>query len=169
MKKEWLVMACVGLLMILVFWGGLEFGKRSCPQLDTVEIKRDTVVDTLFYRHPIPVDSTVIRYQTVKLPAVDTLYLQGSETVRIDSVLVEVPIHQKEYQDSTYHAWVSGFNVSLDSINVYQKTIETVQLVKPAEKTKRWSLGIQLGGGYNFQGGFTPYVGVGVSYNILSW
>lgn len=152
--------------LILAFCGGWYGGSHSVSHNDTITV-RDTVVDTLTYRQPIPVDSIVLKYKTVKLPVADTIYAQGSEIIKVDSVFVEVPIHQKEYQDSTYHAWVSGFNVNLDSINVYQKTIHITERIR--EPSKRWGLGIQLGAGYNMDKRVYPYIGIGVSYNILTW
>lgn len=59
----------------------------------------------------------------VKIPTfiteriVDTIYVKGDENGN-----VRLPISQKYYKDSLYEAWVSGFNASLDSINIYNKT-----------------------------------------------
>ena len=38
----------------------------------------------------------------------------------------------------------------------------------PVIKKTRWGLGVHAGVGAG-KGGLTPYVGVGVSYNIISW
>lgn len=127
---------------------------------------------------------------TVEKVSYDTVYVDrpivykvkelGSDTKQIwspqieDSVQVELPVIQKEYRDSTYRAWVSGYqDVNLDSIEVYQKNIFTeINNTKYVTKYKNrpFSLGIQVGAQYNF---ITkrpePYVGLGVSYNIINF
>lgn len=136
----------------------------------SADMRPDTTdyVDTIPFYYPVPKDSLVIRYKTVKLPMKkDTCTAKGDTcTVSVDSVEVEIPIASKEYEDSLYHLWVSGYNVSLDSINVYSRLRE-IKIPVPAKK-KRWGLGLQAGYGfYPGQSGF--YVGVGVSYNLWQW
>lgn len=84
-----------------------------------------------------------------------------------DSVDVLVPITQKVYEDSTYRAYVSGFNASLDSIFVHRRTeyITSTKVVK--SKPKRFSIGVQAGYGITPKG-FQPYIGVGVSVNLFN-
>lgn len=36
-----------------------------------------------------------------------------------------IPLHT----DSQYHAWVSGFNVSLDSIDIFERTVKITQYI----------------------------------------
>ena len=82
-----------------------------------------------------------------------------------DSVEVELPITQKVYGDSTYRAWVSGYRPSLDSIEVYRKTIAIERTL--AQKPKRWSIGVTGGYGYGLLHGRPDvFVGVGVSYRL---
>lgn len=84
-----------------------------------------------------------------------------------DSIDVLVPMTQKVYEDSTYRAYVSGFNASLDSIFVFQRTeyITNTRVVK--SKPKRFSIGVQAGYGITPKG-FQPYVGLGVSVNLFN-
>ena len=95
----------------------------------------------------------------------------GRDTIitnRIDTVrdTVYLPITQKIYKDSLYTAYVSGYLAKLDSIEVYSKT-RTV-FVREQAKRKRFGLGVQAG--YGFSGNkASPYVGVGVSYNLWEW
>ena len=135
---------------------------ESEKTIDTV-----TVVDTVRYAMPVAKDSTVIRYNTVTAYATDTLY----EVVRIEridscSAVVSIPITQKVYEDSLYRAWVRGYEARLDSIDVYSRT-QTITIVEKS-KPKRWGLGVQAGVGANHKG-FTPYVGIGISYNLISF
>ena len=122
---------------------------------------RDTLVirDTVRLETPKPIKETIIRVDTLTLP--DTLRLS-------DTVYVELPIASKVYEDSLYRAWVSGYRARLDSIEVYPvHTIETVYV--PQVKRTRWGIGLQAGFGTDLRGGWVPYVGVGVSYNLWGW
>lgn len=120
----------------------------------------DTIVDTVEYYMPVQRDSVVIRYKTRLLPTVPS---SGNDTVTHDSAEVVIPITQKIYQDSTYKAYVSGYDVALDSISVYSKTVtirETSVMPSP-----RVSVGLIGGVGCSRQG-FSPFIGIGVSYRL---
>lgn len=133
---------------------------------EIVEI-HDTIVnqrtDTFLLRQPVVYTQKEIKHDTVRI-----------NTVSGDSTDVILPVIQKEYQDSTYRAWVSGYqDVNLDSIQVYQKNIFTeINNTKYVTKYKNrpFSLGIQVGAQYNFMNKRPePYVGLGVSYNIINF
>lgn len=135
-----------------------------------------TTYDTIPYRQPVPVDSVVLRYVTEKLPAadqpgkpiatvesvVDSAICQATK----DSVEVVIPITQKIYEDSTFRAYVSGFHPALDSIQIFQRK-ETVYNRSPT-KNKRWGIGIQAGLGLT-PNRVQPYIGIGISYNIITF
>ena len=132
-------------------------------------ITTDTIIryDTLIYRTPIVKDSLIVKYKTAVLPVVrhDTITKEYVHMV-MDSVEVNIPITQKVYEDSTYKAWVSGYEPQLDSISVYQKTQVINHYIR--EKPKYWGIGLQIG--YGFTGKeLRPYVGIGVNYNIFRW
>lgn len=125
--------------------------------------------DTIPYYMPVPVDSYITRYEVVKLPAVrDTITdsLIYKDTLIHDSVNVVVPITQKKYEDSTYTAYVSGYNPRLDSISIYRKTIyQTI-----TEKPSRWGVGLVGGYGYGYGSkGFTSFFGVAVYYKLFEF
>lgn len=84
-----------------------------------------------------------------------------------DSPIVELPIIQRHYADSTYEAWVSGpIDPRLDSLRVFaQTTIITKREWKPP---KKWHIGPTIGYGYTPHG-FEPYIGVSITYSILSF
>jgi len=85
-----------------------------------------------------------------------------------DTVWATVPRVQKRYEDSTYTAWVSGYEPRLDSIEVYRRTVFVVKNEGGRVKTRRLSLGLTGGFGY---GVFTRkpdlFVGVGASWRIF--
>ena len=113
---------------------------RCTNKAATEPTLRDTIVDTIKVIKPIAVDS------------VNTI----SEVV-FDTVHVRLPITSKHYEGESYEAWVSGYEPSLDSINIYHHTI--------VPKPKRWSIGVQGGVGITPKG-VQPYIGVGVSYRL---
>lgn len=142
------------------FTGG---GRSIAPVTDTV-----TVVDTVPYLVPVPRDSMVLRYETVRLQVSDTSRVTVTDTVRVaDSVSVAIPITQKIYTDSLYRAYVSGYRPSLDSIFIYGTTRQVTTVVVK-EKKHRWGFGIQAGYGYGGSG-FAPYIGIGASYNFITF
>ena len=158
------VLMCVPLFIgLLLGWnarGAADGG--SAVYSDTV-----TVVDTVRYSMPVPVDSTVVRYETVRLMVADTARVTVTDTVKVtDSVAVVVPITQRVYSDSLYRAYVSGYRPQLDSIFVYPRTNYITTTVK--EKPKRWGIGLQAGYGVGC-GGTGPYVGIGVNYNLYNF
>lgn len=167
MKKRDIIYVLVILLLMI---GMARFLVNNIHlEVSQPSIAADTVtyVDTIPYYQPVPKDSVVVRYQIVKIPVQE----KDSVTGRADSVDVVLPITQQEYKDSTYHAWVSGYLPRLDSIHVYNKntTITKTQTVTVTQyKIKRWGVGVQVGCGYNFNQ-ITPYIGVGIQYNILNW
>ena len=91
-----------------------------------------------------------------------------SKFARKDTVWAAVPRTQKRYEDSTYTAWVSGYEPRLDSIEVYQKTVVVTKSVEGRVKNRRFSMGLTGGFGY---GVFTRkpdvWVGVGCTWRIF--
>lgn len=75
---------------------------------------------------------------------------------RKDTIWATVPRTQKRYADSTYTAWVSGYEPRLDSIHVYRRTVaRTVVVPETALKggARNWlhehfGAGIVGGAGY---------------------
>lgn len=95
--------------------------------------------------------------------AADTVYLPDTALKRRE--WATIPITQKQYADSNYTAWVSGFHARLDSIEVYRR--ETVR-TQTVTKRSRFNFGIVGGYGYGFLSHRAePFVGVGVTWNVF--
>lgn len=145
-------------LCIISFISGYDYASKHCTnavtRTDTI-IKRDTV--TLI---PDTVCDTVQLGERIVKVAVrgDTLY-------RIDTVAVSLPFVQKQYRDSSYSAWVSGYEPSLDSIKIFPKTTIIRESKVERKKDKRW--GVYGGVGIGVSDRVTPYVGIGIGYRIL--
>lgn len=122
-----------------------------------VQAECDTVIDTL--RSVLPVPSFAIEVGEVEIPYPIIVKEKGQE--RVDTIYVPIPITQKEYVSENYHAWVSGYKASLDSIDVFSQAV----YVTKKNPTRRWGLGVI--GGYGVgRLGFSPYVGLGVYYRL---
>lgn len=141
------------------YWAGHR--ANTAPQIVT-----ETKVDTLYIRdtitREIPVFTRVYVRDTIRVAVCDTLY-------------IELPREVKVYEDSLYRAEVSGYEPSLDRIDIYQQerviTRDITQVVK-VKRNARWGVGVQVGYGIGLHSGAVyaaPYVGVGVSYNILTF
>lgn len=163
-----LLMACVGVAVVafLLFLNVVlmrhYFKGQTEEWKDTVMV---TVVDTVTYDKPVARDSLVVRYVRVRLPVVrDTLH-----SIYTDTIQVDMPITQKRYEDSTYTAWVSGYEARLDSIRVYaRKEVVTINKVTK-EPPNRFVVSFNVGYGLTPQKGLQPYIGIGVGYKLFSF
>lgn len=157
----------------------LFFNIRNHIEIANIETVSDTtrftVIDTVVYRYPIPVDSIVVRYVTANLPiaedgnkACQNILTNGNIDVENipDSVNVIIPISQNVYEDSTYKAWISGYHTTIDSIYVFPRN-EVITIITTPKK-KRWHIGSSVGYGIT-PDGLQPYVGLSVTYSIISF
>ena len=148
-----LLIACC----IVSFLGGYDFANKHCYNVRTVTdtiVKRDTITSI-----PDTVYRTVaLGEKTVKVIIHDTL-------CKTDTVTVSLPFVQKQYKDSSYSAWISGYEPSLDSIRVFPKTTIIRESKVVRQKDRRW--GVFGGVGIGVSDRITPCVGVGIGYRIL--
>lgn len=120
-----------------------------------------TVRDTIVERRPVFV--TVDRVDTMLIAIRDTVTLRDTSYVVIDR-------EQRHYKGENYEAWVSGYRPQLDSVWVFPETrYITTENISVAAR-KRWGIGIQAGYGVGVNSGQVtafPYIGVGISYNLI--
>lgn len=173
----WLLAGIVVGLLI-----GFFVGKGMYQTHDSIKIKRDTVTihDTIPDINPSAKDSSFVRWKVKWLPlyhhSTDTIlsenYAQDEYKIMHDTVAVYMPITSKHYSSDEYDAYVSGYEPSLDSIKVYQRTqyITEIKEITKSVKPKRFGLGINAGYEYDFKDKkFKPCVGVGISYNLVTF
>lgn len=195
MKAKHILLAVLaGLVAFLV---GYFIGKdRTEKPPGTVTETRETTVDTIPYCAPMPQSELALGTHRYTLPTYrffgggsggeprpcsndgsireDTIKTMpygtgagGEPRYCEDSAIVELPIVQRHYADSTYEAWVSGpIDPRLDSVRVFAPT--TIITKREWKPPKRWHIGITAGYGYCSKG-FQPYIGVGITYSIFSF
>ena len=149
-----LLMFSIGILM--------EQKYRQKSPLELPEIKVDTLVvrDTIMQYKPIFVDK--IKVDSVLVPVKDTIVIR-------DSVYIYMDREKITWRDSLCEVYASGIMTQVDSVRHFQEyKYITIETQVPVKVKSHWGLGVNAGYGVG-QGGLTPYIGIGVSYNILSW
>ena len=151
-----LMVACAGF--------GFLLGKQGA--MLPVETRVEHTTDTLYVRDTI----------TRETPVYTHTYTRDTILVRVtDTLVVELPREVRVYSDSLYYAEVSGYDPSLDYLELYQQQriiTQTVTETVSVPVRKRWGVGVQVGYGIGTHAGTvytTPYVGVGLSYNLLTF
>ena len=126
-------------------------------------IKEKVVRDTIFSEKPVYINKQIVRKDTVQL-----------YDIKHDSVQVELPYISKEFKDSLYEAWVSGYQeVNLDSIRVFkEKQIIEINNTKYVRKYKNRPFGFSIGVGGTYSpvsNKIEPGVFLGITYTIKSF
>ena len=166
MKGWQYILTGVGIAVAVLI--GFLIGQKH-PQKSPVEPikeKVDTLLifDTITLTKPVFVEK--IQLDSVYMPVTDTLW-------KHDTLYVYLEREQIQWQDSLCRVYASGINPQVDSVTHFvQETIVNREISVPVKVKSRWGLGINVGYGAGVNGKqvyLTPYVGVGISYNILSW
>lgn len=164
MTRSNIELAVLALALVAAFAVGffLGAGRKKAPE--TV-IKTQT--DTLYLRDTITVSTPVWLTKTV----VSRDTFRVADTVRLhDTTFVVLDRERIEWRDSFCTVWASGVRPSVDSVRHYvtERVVTNTVTVPGPRKVTRWGLGVQAGYGVSDKG-LTPYVGVGLSYNLLAW
>lgn len=148
----------------------LSFGLgRYTAKPETILEERERI-DTLVIR------DTLTHYvpQYVHRHTRDTIRVPIRETIH-DTVAVYLPRETRVYEDARYRAEVSGYQPSLDRIDIYTKTeVVTKDVTQVVKRKTRWGLGLSAGYGVTINTTDqtfkpAPYIGVGIHYNLISW
>ena len=164
MNKRIIFRFSVLLTLACVFLFGFIIGQKHPQKLpvEPIKTKVDTLVirDTMMYYKPIYVDR--VQLDSVLVPVLDTMMIH-------DTTFVYLEREKVTWRDSLCEVYASGIMTSVDSVRHFQEyKYITIETQVPVKVRSHWGLGVNAGYGVG-KGGFTPYVGVGVSYNILSW
>jgi hypothetical protein len=162
MRPEKYIMIGMGIVVAILI--GFLVGRR-CHRNAPGETPTPKV-DTLFIRDTFKV--TEPKYITKRV--VDSIPYPVTDTIRVrDTLYVILERQQVTWEDSLARVYASGIDPQVDSvIHFTQDLIITKEIPVIQVKKTRWGIGIQAGATAD-KNGVIPYVGVGVSYNILSW
>lgn len=160
------------LLLLVLFAAGVVcyfFGMRKGESrlYEASEVKVDTLIvfDTIMSYEPVYVERVKVERVPVIVEKTDTMMVR-------DTMYVYMDREQLMWQDSLSRVWVSGVMPHVDSVEHFiTERVVTMEVAVPKLKKSRWGLGIQVGYGVNFSRDVSssPYVGVGISFNLLSW
>ena len=159
----WLLFAAILLAIGNFTMIGYKYGfnsavKEEVESVDTIYI-RDTITQ---YK---PIGTERIKLKEVLVPVTDTLW-------KHDTMYVYLEREQVVWQDSLSRVYASGILPQIDSVQHYiTERIVTKEVTIHVKKPCRWGVGVHAGYGVQLgdQVRTAPYIGVGVSYNILSW
>lgn len=126
------------LVVAVSFFIGCRYGRKTSHGPEPYIIRDTTtyiVHDTIIREKPIPVTSYIY----------DTVHTYFT-TIRHDTVVVDVPIERKVYhEDSLYHAVISGWRPSLDSLIVWPTTTTITIREEVRTPAPKLSFGATLG------------------------
>ena len=150
----------IAVAVLLLFWADRRIPRNAPGEPQTIKVDTLVIHDTIKVTEPVSVTKTVV--DSVLVPVTDTIRLR-------DTLYVFMEREQVRWEDSLAVVYASGIDPQVDSVIHFtrdQIIIKEIPVIKV--KKTRWGLGVQAGVGAG-KGGLTPYVGVGVSYNLLSW
>lgn len=165
MKPGWILLLVAALVaaVSVLSW---RLGYRSAVAESIETPKADTLIvrDTVTVEFPVPILTTIT----------DTILVAYPDIVIIhDTTFVQLPRERKEYSGKDYRAVVSGFQPSLDLIQIFPETKVVTQTISvPSRNRSHWALSLQAGYGITLQNNRItplPYIGAGISYNLIEW
>jgi hypothetical protein len=165
MKPGWILLLVAALVaaVSVLSW---RLGYRSAVAESIETPRADTLIvrDTVTVEYPVPILTTIT----------DTLLVAYPDIVIIhDTTFVQLPRERKEYSGKDYRAVVSGFQPSLDLIQIFPETKVVTQTISvPSRNRSHWALSLQAGYGITLQNNRItplPYIGAGISYNLIEW
>ena len=144
---------------LLLFGGGYIAGRKSVrivepePRTDTLWVR-----DTFTAYIPVEIERRIV--DSVLVEVKDTIVLK-------DTLLAVLPREAVTWRDTLSEVYVSGVMPQVDSVRHFVTTkVVTIETERVVEKENHWGVGIIAG--YGFMGSqHSPFLGVGISYNIL--
>ena len=144
----------------------------------------DTLIirDTVHIALPVPQTTDTVGTVTIPVPVPPDRHTgtNSTDTIRItDTVYIRLPIEQRYYTGPLYEAWISGHRPRIDSLRIRTEalrlatatTITHAATTVPQPRPERWGIGIHLGYGMTLapQPQLRPYIGIGISYNLITF
>lgn len=160
---DWLLVGAMLLTIVGFTLIGYKYGFNSAVRGEIESVDTTYVHDTIIQYEPILEERVVLK--KVLVPVTDTLRIH-------DTLYVYLEREQVVWQDSLSRVYASGILPQIDSVQHYiTERIVTKEVTIHVKKPCRWGVGVHAGYGVQLgdQVRTAPYIGVGVSYNILSW
>ena len=174
--KEKVFVVYLGLVIALALSLGFNYKQYRDLQEQPVKTVTKTVTKYVEKKDSMPEPKKEVVIRTIKVPVpskdgVGSLLSPDAEASGTSADSLELEITQKVYSDSTYTAYVSGYEPCLDSIFVRQKIVEhsiVETRTVATKKFRRWNVGLIGGYGYGVKSKeFEPFVGVGLTLSIF--
>ena len=150
----------IAVAVLLLFWADRRIPRNAPGEPQTIKVDTLVIHDTIKVTEPVSVTKTVV--DSVLVPVTDTIRLR-------DTLYVFMEREQVRWEDSLAVVYASGIDPQVDSVIHFtrdQIIIKEIPVIKV--KKSRWGIGVQAGATAG-KDGVIPYVGVGMSYNILTW
>lgn len=148
----------------------LSFVAGQRDALNRLVLPQEPKVDTLFIFDTIVSEKPIYKEKRIT----ERILVPVTDTIRVkDTLYLYAEKEQIHWKDSLSDVYASGIDVNVDSVlhyvpmKVVTETTEIIIKMKP-----KWSIGVHAGYGAfanNGQIATSPYIGVGVSYNLFSW
>lgn len=170
MKNELLKYLTTSLVLLLLFVGVFFIGQYRGKKLAIRDFEQrvDTlfICDTITQLYPIVEERIKVEKVLVPVEVRDTIW-------RRDTMFVELQKEQVIWEDTLARVYASGILPQVDSVQhfIKERVITQEKLIE-VKKKSRWGVGVQVGYGAGIKGSTivgVPYIGVGVSYNILTF
>lgn len=154
---EYLLVSIITLLACFLFAKGCE-GRKEPPQ-EHIVVRIDTmyVHDTVTVYKPSKVTRTV--KDTVKVIVKETQIVTMHDTI-----YVYLPQENIVWQDDRCIVYAHGISPQVDSVTHFNSNMVVTKTV--TSKPKRWGIGVSAGYGLS-KDGLSPYIGLGISYDIV--
>lgn len=157
--------AAILVTALLSYLIGRMNGRKEAEKAFVEKVDTLLVYDTITQYKPIYEERTIVKKELVQVPVTDTLW-------RTDTLLVYLDREQIVWEDSLSRVYASGVHPQVDSVmHFVTERVVTKEIRMPVKQKSRWGVGVQAGYGVLFgkelQG--SPYIGIGISYNLISW
>ena len=126
------------LIVLVLMVGCVVFGYKVGREgaFLPVQTRVEHTTDTLYVRDTITRETPVHVRSFVR----DTMFVKITDTL-----FVELPREVRVYTDSLYYAEVSGYEPSLDYLEIYQKNVVVSKTERAKEKKNYIAVGTELG------------------------
>lgn len=135
-----------------------------------------TIHDTIPVPFPVEAEPEVI-ISEIPVPVLDSAAIFERDSLRErcaylsrrgDSLIAILSRTQRHYSDSTYDAWVSGYDPRLDSLRIYgAHTVVLETRVIEGPEYSPFSIGLSAGVGLSSDGSVKPIIGVTGTYSFI--